>query len=88
MPICRCTHEAYPPNAQLRASIPNEYIPKLYGGEGPDPDQTADAIVTRVAEQAAARDACGSEREFLEKIVEERKAGWTWEDALVDGFAP
>jgi len=60
----------------------------MYGGDGPDPDPTANAVAHQVGEQAAARAAVLSERQFVEKEAEAWKATFKWRDTTLDGVAP
>ena len=77
-----CRYEA------LSEHIPHEHIFKMYGGGAPDPDPTAAALITRAADQVAARAECASEREYVAKEAEVRGKDWTWEQCCVDGHAP
>ena len=83
--VCR-DKDPYPTLAQY---IDDEFIPKSYGGSGPDPDPTGQSRVVAMERMVAMRAEVKSEKELLAKVVADSGGnGFDWSVLVHNGYAP
>eukprot|EP00041_Stephanoeca_diplocostata_P007981 m.114663 g.114663 ORF g.114663 m.114663 type:complete len:507 (+) comp17119_c0_seq1:172-1692(+) len=75
------------PLAGLSEYIDVKYIPAMYGGEGPDPDETGEASVQLLKQHKVDLKAANGS---VQTMVDQQGANkdFKWEDTLVDGKMP